>query len=115
MGAFVGDQRKGVQEEMRLRVERILRGKNRRFDLVIERPVWEGLHGYNAVAKPDTSAYEAYRHDKDFYDFLAELNADQLSRQGEPGATEDLVEAVIDSLQWLDAEYRIFLAERAKS
>lgn len=65
-------------DDIVVQVQRQHLSQDWRFDLVIDRDDWERLLKVNAPGQPRTSREQAYQQAKDFWDHLAERNADDL-------------------------------------
>lgn len=93
-----------------LEVKRKLHGQSWWFRLIIDRNYWEDLFRVNGPVGPQMERGEAYRENQEFWDELAEQNADELEAQVTPGASDRHLERMWPDLPSLERKYAAYKA-----
>jgi hypothetical protein len=96
------------KDQLILEVQRTLYGKAWWFRLIIPRNNWEDLLGVGVPDRPLILRGEAYQENKEFWDRLAEQNADELAAQVTPNASNRHLERVWPDLHSLVRKYAAY-------
>lgn len=99
-------------DDLALRVEREINGKTWFFDTVIPRDQWEDLFRVNSPEGRTMETQGVYDEAKDFWNYLAEICADQMQEGIDADAANRHAKIIWSGLNQLEHQYRLFQQSR---